>query len=73
MKNPKLCKDCKWLVGHRCESPHNIKGVDLVTGETKYRCMYANTQRAGLCIFNYLLGDCGPRARFFEPKPPTGI
>lgn len=68
MKKVKLCKDCKWLVGIMCKSSHNIKGVNLVNGETQYRWDCAETQRSGSMILNYLFGDCGPTGRFFEPK-----
>ena len=57
----KLCKDCKHFdntkLGMECARP---MGVSLVTGEPKFRKMFAETERSLDAT------GCGTQAKYFE-------
>jgi hypothetical protein len=66
----KLCKDCKWLDGRYCYAPVGME-LDVVYGGYKMKWNFeslALIQRNGGWFSEHMLGRCGRRGRFFEPK-----
>ena len=72
-ENMKFCEDCKYcstsLFGYEfaeCHSPlRRVGDINVVTGKVTLVYKYARVNRI------QGKGDCGPEARFFEPKPPS--
>lgn len=62
MTEMKICVDCQHHSGGFCERPTGER--DVVTGEfllVSLGCRHERKRR-------WLEGNCGPRARYFEPK-----
>lgn len=77
---PPLCIDCQYISksqigntqGHRCLSPNNYAGINLVDGYRVYKMEFCYNQR----MTTKPLNMCGAEGAWFkqcEPLPPSPI
>lgn len=78
----KLCKDCKHHIPYKTDNPvkqpssisafdicnRKTITIDRVTGDLIENYEFCNSERYTIFPFNYLMGDCGSNARYFEAK-----